>query len=74
MCHLTASYQSFWGRKWQSEADEYLQDVVEAERFLFESSMAVIMPQVTSGVALLSEQRGTVSYTGHKYSYRLVRR
>ena len=49
-------------------ADEYLQnvkskrktsevvtveDVVEAERFLFGSSMAVIMPQVTSAVALL---------------------
>ena len=51
-----------------------VEDVVEAERFLFESTMAVIMPQVTSGVALLSELRGTVSYTGHKYSYRLVRR
>jgi len=50
-----------------------VEDVVEAERFLFESTMAVIMPQVTSGVALLSE-RGTVSYTGHKYSYRLVHR
>jgi len=49
-------------------ADEYLQnvkskrktsevvtveDVVEAERFLFGSTMAVIMPQVTSAVALL---------------------
>ena len=49
-------------------ADEYLQnvkskrktsevvtveDVVEAERFLFGSSMAVIIPQVTSAVALL---------------------
>ena len=51
-----------------------VEDVVEAERFLFESTMAVIMPQVTSGVSLLSEQRGTVSYTGHKYSYRLVHR
>ena len=50
------------------EADEYLQnvrlkrkntedtnveDIVEAERFLFGSTMAVIMPQVASSVALL---------------------
>ena len=30
-----------------------MEDVVEAERFLFGSTMAVIMPQVTSAVALL---------------------
>ncbi len=30
-----------------------VEDVVEAERFLFGSTMAVIMPQVTSAVALL---------------------
>lgn len=69
MCHLTASYQSFGGRIWQREADEYLQDVkskrktmevtsvenlVMVEIYLFGSStMAVIILQVASGVALL---------------------
>ena len=55
-------------KTWRRSADEYLQnvkskrktsevvtveDVVEAERFLFGSTLAVIMPQVTSAVALL---------------------
>jgi len=55
-------------KTWRRVADEYLQnvkskrktsevvtveDVVEAERFLFGSTLAVIMPQVTSAVALL---------------------